>query len=156
MSEAPANNGEELHSVIDGINRKWNETRFGEEEKSQSLHTTLSLLAHLAKNHDFQTTLDAQDLTANEGLIMVTEQPNSDEDEINTQQSSDTVRYHNQLAVDDESNKIIACTAFDASEFHSKTSALCIKAIILLPKLSIDQRPGSIVKSPDAASPHAT
>ncbi len=50
----------------------------------------------------------------------------------------------------------LVALAFAASAFHSKTCLLCIKAIILLPKLSIDQRPGSITKSPDAASPHAT
>ena len=50
----------------------------------------------------------------------------------------------------------LVAVALDASAFHSKTCLLCIRAIILLPKLSIDQRPGSIVKSPDAASPHAT
>ena len=53
---------------------------------------------------------------------------------------------------------IVALVAFALvkSESHSKTCALCINAIILLPKLSIDQRPGSITKSPDAASPQAT
>ena len=50
----------------------------------------------------------------------------------------------------------LVVVAFAAFESHSKTCALCIKAIILSPKLSIDQRPGSITKSPDAASPHAT
>ena len=50
----------------------------------------------------------------------------------------------------------LVAVAFDAFEFHSKTGPLCINEIILSPKLSIDQRPGSITKSPDAASPHAT
>ena len=50
----------------------------------------------------------------------------------------------------------LVVVAFAAFESHSKTCPLCINAIILPPKLSIDQRPGSITKSPDAASPHAT
>ncbi len=41
-------------------------------------------------------------------------------------------------------------------ESHSKTSPLQIKQMALSPKLSSDQNPGSITKSPDAASPHAT
>ena len=53
---------------------------------------------------------------------------------------------------------IVALVAFAlaAFEFHSKTAPSCINAIILSPKLSIDHIPGSITKSPDAASPHAT
>ena len=43
-----------------------------------------------------------------------------------------------------------------AAEFHSKHSPSTIKQIALSPKLSIDHIPGSIIKSPDAASPHAT
>ena len=46
--------------------------------------------------------------------------------------------------------------AFVAAEFHSKHSPSTIKQIALSPKLSIDHIPGSIIKSPDAASPHAT
>jgi len=46
--------------------------------------------------------------------------------------------------------------AFVADESHSKTSPLHIKEIALSPKLSSDQNPGSMTKSPDAASPHAT
>ena len=46
-------------------------------------------------------------------------------------------------------------TALFASASHSKHSALCINAITLLPKPSILHKPGSITKSPDAASPHA-
>ena len=43
-----------------------------------------------------------------------------------------------------------------AAESHSNTSPSTIKQIALSPKLSIDHIPGSIIKSPDAASPHAT
>ena len=43
-----------------------------------------------------------------------------------------------------------------AAEFHSKHSPSTIKQIALSPKLSIDHIPGSTIKSPDAASPHAT
>jgi hypothetical protein len=43
-----------------------------------------------------------------------------------------------------------------AAEFHSNTSPSTIKQIALSPKLSIDHIPGSTIKSPDAASPHAT
>ena len=50
----------------------------------------------------------------------------------------------------------LVVVAFATFESHSKTCPLCISAIILPPKLSIDQRPGSITRSPDAASPHAT
>ena len=46
--------------------------------------------------------------------------------------------------------------AFVADESHSKTSPLHINEIALSPKLSSDQNPGSMTKSPDAASPHAT
>ena len=49
----------------------------------------------------------------------------------------------------------LVVTAFAAFESHSNTSALCINAIILSPKLSILPIPGSTTKSPDAASPHA-
>ena len=43
-----------------------------------------------------------------------------------------------------------------ASASHSNTCALCISAITLVPKPSMLHKPGSITKSPDAASPHAT
>ena len=43
-----------------------------------------------------------------------------------------------------------------ADEFHSNTSPSVIKQIALSPKLSSDHIPGSTIKSPDAASPHAT
>ena len=43
-----------------------------------------------------------------------------------------------------------------AAESHSNTSPSTIKQIALSPKLSMDHIPGSIIKSPDAASPHAT
>jgi hypothetical protein len=43
-----------------------------------------------------------------------------------------------------------------AAEFHSKHSPSTIKQIALSPKLSNDHIPGSTIKSPDAASPHAT
>jgi hypothetical protein len=46
--------------------------------------------------------------------------------------------------------------ALGKAESHSNTCALCISAITLSPKLSIDHKPGSITKSPDAASPQAT
>jgi hypothetical protein len=46
--------------------------------------------------------------------------------------------------------------ALDKAESHSKQALLCISAITLSPKLSIDHKPGSITKSPDAASPQAT
>ena len=43
-----------------------------------------------------------------------------------------------------------------AAEFHSKHSPSPIKQMALSPKLSMDHIPGSTIKSPDAASPHAT
>ena len=50
----------------------------------------------------------------------------------------------------------LVVVAFVKDESHSKTAPLTIKQIALSPKLSSDHIPGSITKSPDAASPHAT
>ena len=46
--------------------------------------------------------------------------------------------------------------AFVAAESHSKHLLLYISAISFVPKLSNTHSPGSIVKSAEEASPHAT
>jgi hypothetical protein len=50
----------------------------------------------------------------------------------------------------------LVVVAFDKEESHSKHALFAIKQIALSPKLSSDHIPGSMIKSPDAASPHAT